>query len=204
MPCKHFTAHRAFLLLLLNGLLDGGEPELAYVLILEVWVLQMLSPVSCLNSASSRDPVERSNLSWVRPCGLPHRFLRRGPFRPAQHLAGVRKLDARYSSRREPPCMIPTKGTHPLRIPSGRWFNFLFLGAGDWNRTNDLRFTKPSKRGGRNLLRSLESLCQGWRFSFIGYFPYFPGLPRDSPPDSLRDSLRFFLGLRRRTLHSEW
>jgi hypothetical protein len=117
MPCKHFTAHRAFLLLLLNGLLDGGEPELAYVLILEVWVLQMLSPVSCLNSASSRDPVERSNLSWVRPCGLPHRFLRRGPFRPAQHLAGVRKLDARYSSRREPPCMIPTKGSpsNPLR-----------------------------------------------------------------------------------------
>ena len=38
-----------------------------------------------------------------------------GPFRPAHHLVGVRKRDARYSSRRGPPCTISTKGAHPLR-----------------------------------------------------------------------------------------
>src|SRR5687768_4152452 len=50
----------------------------------------------------------------------------------------------------QPPCTIPTKGTHPLRIPTARWF-YHWLGsrllsqpgAGDWNRTSDLRFTKP-------------------------------------------------------------
>src|SRR5687767_3943345 len=49
----------------------------------------------------------------------------------------------------QPPCTIPTKGTHPLRIPTARWF-YHWLGsrllsqpgAGDWNRTSDLRFTK--------------------------------------------------------------
>ena len=43
----------------------------------------------------------------------------------------------------QPPCMIPTKVTYPLRIPFRSLVQFLFCGAGDWNRTSDLRFTKP-------------------------------------------------------------
>jgi hypothetical protein len=38
--------------------------------------------------------------------------------------------------------MTPTKGTYPLRIPQVAG-SIVFFGAGDWNRTSDLRFTKP-------------------------------------------------------------
>jgi hypothetical protein len=48
----------------------------------------------------------------------------------------------------QPPCTISMKGTQRLRIPTARWFYHWLgsrlrtqLGAGDWNRTSDLRFT---------------------------------------------------------------
>jgi hypothetical protein len=43
---------------------------------------------------------------------------RRGPKTlPAHRLAGVRKRDARSSSRRGPPRELPMKGAHPLQNP---------------------------------------------------------------------------------------
>ena len=58
------------------------------------------------------------------------------------------RLPHRFLRRRPAPLYDPREGDTPLRIPSARWFlSFVRLqvssqsGAGDWNRTSNLRFT---------------------------------------------------------------
>ena len=87
--------------------------------------------------------------------------LKQGPYLQALTMEPATRIDGRPvigsalklvspipTKGAKPPCTIPTKGTHPLRNPTARWFHHcvrlqiaLQPGAGDWNRTSDLRFT---------------------------------------------------------------
>ena len=68
---------------------------------------------------------------------------------------------------------IPSKGTHPLRFPTARLRLQIASqpGAGDWNRTSDLRFTKP-------LLYQL-SYAGFWEEEALPYHGFFSRLKRN-------------------------
>jgi hypothetical protein len=65
--------------------------------------------------------------------------------------ATVEEDEAARKTHSSPPCTIPTKGTHSLRIPTSRWFYYWFgsrlvlsqPGAGDWNRSVVAESTRP-------------------------------------------------------------